>query len=272
MPSGSQQRYEAMRDEQGEPAAKDALRQLIRDYVYDTVEAWQGRITDWDVVNETTTQHVVLDILGEQELVNWFELARAADPAARLCFNDFHLLSGKHLENFERHVRLLLDAGAPLDVLCEQGHGLPLPMEQVFANLDRLASFGLGLQITEFDCASADERCQADWTRDLMTAAFSHPQMEGFTMWGFWDDRHWLGDAPLFYPDWTLKPSGEAWINLVHGEWWTRAEGATDAAGRYGVRGFLGEYEVVVRHAGRERTVPATLAKGGVTIEVRLSD
>lgn len=89
-------------------------------------------------------------------------------------------------------------------------------------------------------------------------------------MWGFWDGKHWLGDAPMFYPDWTLKPSGQVWIDLVHRAWKTNIEGTTGTQGEYKTRGFLGDYEITVSHNGKAKTTKVSLGKNGQALTVTL--
>ena len=187
-----------------------------------------------------------------------------------LYLNENGVLTGEKTDLFLRHAKLLLDGGAPLGGLGEQGHGNVLPIATLAANLDRLAALNLPIQITEFDIVTPDEQLQADWTRDYMTLAFSHPAAVGFIMWGFWDGAHWLGDAPLFYRDWTLKPSGKAWMDLVLNQWWTRAAGRTAADGTYQTRAFLGDYEITVQHNGEQKHIKASLCKDGKTVKVTL--
>lgn len=247
-----------------------ALARRVRDHIAEEARFFGGQLTDWDVVNETFANHDLMDVLGEGAMVEWFKTAHEADPAAVLYLNENSVISGRKIDHFERHVRLLLDGGAPLGGIGEQGHGGALPVQRVLDNLDRLARFGLPIKITEFDIVTPDEELQADWTRDFMTAAFSHPATVGFVMWGFWDGAHWLHDAPLFYRDWTLKPSGQAWIDLVFDQWWTDVIGATDAGGAYTTRGFFGEYEIEVRRAGRVKTVQTALPSAGQTVRITL--
>ena len=89
-------------------------------------------------------------------------------------------------------------------------------------------------------------------------------------VWGFWDGNHWRSDAPVYRRDWTLKPSGRAYLDLVRGEWWTDERGETDADGAFAVRGFLGDYEIRVRADGREAVRSATLGPGGAVAVVPL--
>lgn len=272
MPNEVKPRYEKIKTEQGEEAAKTFLRATIRDHIGEIARAFKGQLSDWDVINETTTNHALMDILGEDEMVQWFKIAREVEPEIPLYLNEFNNLTAgqKNTDNFERTIRLLLEKGAPLGGLGFQAHGGALSIPEVEKNLERFARFGLPMKITEFDIVTPDEKLQADWTRDLMTLFFSHRQSAGFLMWGFWDGKHWLGDAPMFYPDWTLKPSGQAYEKLVFGDWWTRAQGRTNARGQYQTRGFLGDYQITVALGGKTKTVGMALTRSGGSLAVIL--
>ena len=73
---------------------------------------------------------------------------------------------------------------------------------------------------------------------------FSHPAVTGVLMWGFWEGRHWRPRAAMVRKDWTLKPNGQAWMDLVEKQWWTDERGKTGPDGEYKIRGFLGDYEI----------------------------
>jgi hypothetical protein len=55
--------------------------------------------------------------------------------------------------------------------------------------------------------------------------------------------------------DWSLKPNGQVYQDLVFRKWWTNADGKTGAKGRFATRAFLGEYEIQVVAGGKTRTV-----------------
>lgn len=124
--------------------------------------------------------------------------------------------------------------------------------------------------MTEFDVNITDEQLQADFTPDFYIALFSHPAVEGIMTWGFWERNHRLPDAAMVRKDWTLKPNGHVWTDLIHKQWSTDAQGEADEAGKCNVRGFLGEYEVTVTFGGRSGVVKTTLLKDGAKLTVTL--
>jgi endo-1,4-beta-xylanase len=119
--------------------------------------------------------------------------------------------------------------------------------------------------ITEFDINTPDETLQADYLRDFLLALYSHPAASGFTMWGFWENKHWKPDAALLRADWSEKPAARVWRELVCDTWRTKLDAKTDANGIVDARGHLGTYEFLVttpRGKLRQRRV---LAKTGLS-------
>lgn len=258
-------------------ANPEALRARIDSHILEIGSATRGQLIDWDVVNEPIPNRVLQDILGDWELVRWFQLAREADPDVRLFVNEYDIETkgGKNLLKQQQYLDLiqtLLDGGAPLGGIGIQGHfGTDLTHPQrVYDILDRFASFQLPLQITEFDISTADEQLQADYTRDYMTVCFSHPAIDSFLIWGFWEGRHWRPEAALYRRDWSEKPNAQVWRDLIYREWWTNADGETGEDGSFSVRGFLGEYEVEVVVGERSVAKPFRLERGSAGLEVVL--
>lgn len=219
----------------------------------------KGVIREWDVVNEPTHVTDLRDVFagtagyptGEEIYAEWFEWAREADPEARLFVNDYSIISTYGAapaarSYYKQLIGDLVDADAPLDGIGVQGHmGDPLtPIDTLYKVIDELAAFGKPISVTEYDAAGVEEEIAGDYMRDFLTLVYSHPAVESFLMWGFWDGSHWLDDAPLFREDWTLKPSGEAFLNLVFDEWWTSLAGDTDDEGGWIGRGHTGTHEV----------------------------
>ena len=249
-----------------------ALAKVITDHITETTTAFRGRVVDWDVINETFTNHDFMDTLGRHAMVDWFKAARAGDPSAKLFINDFNILEGAdqaHQDDYASTIQYLIDQGAPIDGIGLQSHfpARVTPMEELLRRLDRFAKFGKELEITEFDIDTSDEATQADYTRDFMTAVFSYPQVKAFLMWGFWEGAHWRPRGAMLRRDWSLKPNAEAYKDLVFNRWWTNTDGKTDARGTFAARGFLGEYDIEARAGGRSKTAHATLSKAGATVE-----
>ena len=258
----------------GKPAE---LRKRIADHVTDEVSAMKGKLVEWDVINEPYSEHDVMDVLGNEVMAEWFKLARAADPKVELFINDYSILARggldrAHQDHYEKTIRFLIDAGAPVDGVGMQGHfdSQLTPPARMLAILDRFAKLGKSIEVTEFDVNIDNERLQADFTRDFLITLFSHPSVRGILMWGFWEGQHWKPAAAMVHKDWTLKPNGQAWLDLVHKQWQTNEQGKTDGQGQLKVRGFLGEYEVTASFQGRTKTLKTALDKTGQQLKIAL--
>jgi GH35 family endo-1,4-beta-xylanase len=169
-------------------------------------------------------------------------------------------------------VRALQQEGAPIGGIGMESHfseSLTAPVDLV-AIFDRFAALGIPIRITEFDVDVPDEQLQADYFRDFLTVCYSHPQINGILLWGFWESQHWRPDAALYRKDWSIKPNGRVWKDLVLDKWWTRANGVSAADGTYSTRGFLGDYEVTVTAGQRSRTVKISLPHEGQTVDIAL--
>ncbi len=255
----------------------EALRQRILARIRDVATAVRGQVVDWDVVNEPVANREVLDILGDAVMADWFTAAKESDPGARLFINEFAILSsnGANLRKQNAYYRMiedLLARGAPVQGIGLQGHfDSATPPERMLEILDRFARLGLPIVITEFDFATGDEELQAQFTRDLMTLAFSHPAVTDFLMWGFWEGSHWKPQGAMIRQNWTEKPNYRVWRELVFERWQTDARGVTGSNGAFSFRGFKGEYEITVEAGGNSVQATAELAADGQVLRVQVT-
>jgi len=254
-----------------------ALERHIESHIGDEVGATKGQLTEWDVVNEPFDNHEILDLLAPDAMVSWFKLVHRIDPQPVLYLNDFAGLTERgedtpHKQAFEKTLRALKDGGAPIGGLGIQAHfGTQFTAPgQLLKELDRWAALGLDIQITEFDLNVDDDAAQAQYTHDFMTAVFSHPSVTALLTWGFWEGADWKPQAALYRKDWSIKPNGQAWNDLVLKEWHTDLTAPTDATGTVATRGFMGQYQVTVTYHGVSKTWPLTLGKEGALLSATL--
>ena len=249
-----------------------ALKARIDRHFADILNATKGKIVEWDVINEPSANKRLTKVLGEDEMAAQLTLAKKLAPDARMVVNDYGNLGEGNLDGeFRRILKRMQALKAPLGGIGLQAHfGYKLtPPEELNARLNDFGALGLPLSITEFDINVTDEKLQADYLRDFMTVAFSNRNVSSFLMWGFWEGQHWLPSAALYRTDWSIKPSGQAFKNLLFGRWWTNASGSSDGSGLYRTRGFLGEYALSVTVNGVATTQAVSLAKGMNEVVVR---
>jgi GH35 family endo-1,4-beta-xylanase len=252
---------------------------LVLDHIREITRATRGLLDEWDVLNEPFTNHDLMDTFGPEIMPPWFKTAREELPNTPLFFNDFSnhdaTTDADHVAHFEKTARYLIDHGAPVTGLGLQAHfnSRPNAPENILAVLDRYqAQFHLPVRMTEFDVWTFDEELQADYTRDFLILAFSHPSVVGVQHWGFWENAHWRPPAAMYRADWSEKPNAKVYKSLVLDQWRTRLAGATDAGGRYAGRGFHGDYVVTVESQGKRLEKKFSLRPGppAETVEIRL--
>lgn len=251
---------------------------MIEDFIRQVTSATRDRLVIWEVVNEPLNEPDYINLLGEETAASWFKLARELAPSAQLIINEYRMLTGAESPDMvERYLALisrLRGHGAPIDGIGIQGHfGQQMPdIADIAADMDRLASSGLPIQITEFDINTPDEQLQADFTRDFLILCYSHPAFNGFINWGYWEGTHWLPLGAMYRKDWSIKPNGQVWRDLVLGEWRTRIDQTTGLDGTVAARGHRGRYRIdVTTPDGRfaQTTHELTRSENGVVITLR---
>ncbi|MCC5807869.1 MAG: endo-1,4-beta-xylanase [Opitutales bacterium] len=238
----------------------EEVQAAVLSHIRDIGGATKDYVRWWDVVNEPMSHRNVIELLGMDQVAEWFKEARAVMPEVRLVINEFDIVgnggSPRRREGFVEFCKDLIERGAPIDVIGFQGHfwsdRLTAP-EDVWAIMDEVhGALNLPLMISEFDMNLPNEALQADYTRDFITAWFAHPATEAFIMWGFWGGAHWMGDSgSMIRRDWTEKPNFAAYRDLVYDEWWTDETLDTDASGKAALRAFHGRHEITVTYGDR---------------------
>jgi GH35 family endo-1,4-beta-xylanase len=247
-----------------------ALLQYMKTYADEVLGAVGTDITDWDAINHLTAYWgTKVDALygGLDVYVEFLKYLKSKYPKLMLCVNE-----SSYMDEYFRRIQYLTDHGVVPDSIGFMSHysdaKIPTP-EELLAILDRFAVFGKPLRATEFDFGSNDEQLEADFTRDFLTAFFSHPSVDKIVFWGFWEKAHWRPETAMFRADWTEKPSGKAYEELVLKSWWTKIDGKSNDKGQFKVRGFLGDYEVTVEKDEKKKTIPLLLKKEGTTVSVK---
>ncbi len=264
----------ALESLKGDP---EKLRAAIRAHITEEVSYYRGRAYEWDVLNEPLDGTGITEMLGPGEPAVWFKYAREADPSAKLFVNEHGIITDLGLDmtrqdRYEAYIRTLIRNGAPLDGIGMQCHfGWDLtPPERLISILDRFQKLGKPIHATELDIDIPDEKLQADYLRDFMTALFSHPAVEGITLWGFWEGVHSEPLPALYRADWTKKPAARVLEDLLLKRWRTEAGGLSDKRGEFSARGFYGEYEITAVSGKDSRVIKAYISAGSGPVTLTL--
>ncbi|WP_334076841.1 endo-1,4-beta-xylanase [Paenibacillus sanfengchensis] len=211
------------RDRQADPVSKDVLLERMRAHIHTVVGRYKGDIYAWDVVNEVIADEGAellrssrwLDIAGQDFIVKAFEFAHEADPDALLFYNDYNESHPQKRDKIYTLVKQLLDRDVPVHGIGLQAHwNLYDPaLEDIRAAIEKYASLGLQLQLTELDMSVFrfdDKRTDlTEPTPELLEAQAERyeavfrllkeyrNEITSVTFWGAADDYTWLNDFPV---------------------------------------------------------------------------
>ncbi|WP_344102865.1 endo-1,4-beta-xylanase [Myceligenerans crystallogenes] len=182
-----------------------ALRSALLNHVTKVAEHYRGKVYAWDVVNEAFAdggsggrRDSNLQRTGNDWIEAAFRAARAADPGAKLCYNDYNTdgINAKSTGIYNM-VRDFKARGVPIDCVGFQSHLGTTLSGDYQANLQRFADLGVDVQITELDVEQGSN--QANIYAAVTRACLAVSRCTGITAWGVRDDTSWRDDNPLLF-------------------------------------------------------------------------
>ncbi|MFI8932717.1 non-reducing end alpha-L-arabinofuranosidase family hydrolase [Streptomyces sp. NPDC053474] len=204
----------------------NTLRGVMNNHITTVANRYKGRIHSWDVVNEAFADgpsgqlrsSVFRDVLGNGFIEQAFRTARSADPAAKLCYNDYNIenWSDAKTQGVYRMVRDFKARGVPVDCVGLQAHfGTGGPPASFQTTLSNFAALGVDVQITELDIAQASPTAYANTVRACMNVA----RCTGITVWGIRDSDSWrASENPLLFDrNGNKKPAYNAVLTTLGG-------------------------------------------------------
>jgi len=214
------------------------LQAAVDRHIAEVAGHYRGQVAYWDVVNEafvddgSRRDSVFQQVLGDGYIESAFRAARAADPDAKLCYNDFNTEGvNAHSDAVLAMVEDFVDRGVPIDCVGFQAHLITgaLPPD-IQANLARFAALGVEVQITELDIRMqlpADEAKlaqQAADYRSVVAACLAVEKCSSITVWQVSDRESWVpgvfagqGAALLFDEQRAEKPALAATVAALGG-------------------------------------------------------
>ena len=184
-----------------------ALRQAMTDHINGVMAHYKGKIVQWDVVNEAfadgssgARRDSNLQRSGNDWIEVAFRAARAADPAAKLCYNDYNVENWTWAKTQAMYsmVRDFKQRGVPIDCVGFQAHfNSGSPYNSNFrTTLQNFAALGVDVAVTELDIQGASASTYANVTNDCLAV----PRCLGITVWGVRDTDSWRSqDTPLLF-------------------------------------------------------------------------
>ncbi|MFI8527969.1 endo-1,4-beta-xylanase [Promicromonospora sukumoe] len=227
-----------------------ALRSAMLNHVTQVATHYRGQIHSWDVVNEAfadgssgARRDSNLQRTGNDWIEAAFRAARAADPNAKLCYNDYNTDDWTHAKTQAVYnlVRDFKSRGVPIDCVGLQSHfnaQSPVPSNYQ-TTLSSFAALGVDVQITELDIEGSGS-AQADNYRRVVQACLAVARCTGISVWGVRDTDSWRASGtPLLFDGngnkkaaytstldalnggTTPPPTGSCTVSVTRGQEWS---------------------------------------------------
>ncbi|GAA1867311.1 endo-1,4-beta-xylanase [Myceligenerans crystallogenes] len=185
------------------------LRQAMINHINGVAGHYKGKIHSWDVVNEAYAdsgggrRDSNLQRTGNDWIEVAFRTARAADPGAKLCYNDYNTdnWTWAKTQGVYNMVKDFKARGVPIDCVGFQSHfnsGSPYP-SNYRTTLQNFADLGVDVQITELDIEGSGTT-QAETYRKVVQDCLAVTRCNGITVWGVRDTDSWRASGtPLLF-------------------------------------------------------------------------
>jgi len=204
-----------------------ALRTAMINHVTQVATHYKGKVYAWDVVNEAFDdgsggrRDSNLQRTGNDWIEAAFRAARAADPGAKLCYNDYNIdnWTWAKTQGVYNMVKDFKARGVPIDCVGLQSHfnsGSPYP-SNYRTTLQNFAALGVEVQITELDIEGSGQ-AQADAFAKVTADCLAVAKCAGITVWGVRDTDSWRssGTPLLFDGQGNKKAAYTATLNALN--------------------------------------------------------
>ncbi|KAL7082831.1 hypothetical protein ACP275_14G126400 [Erythranthe tilingii] len=229
------------------------LESAVESRIESLMNKYKEEFIHWDVSNEMLHYDFYEKNLGPNATLRFFGSAHRADPLATLFMNEFNVVetcmdADSTVDTYVSRMRELKMGGVSMDGIGLQGH-FDVPNSPLMRGvLDKLATLGLPIWLTEVDISNKfNKETQAIYLEEVLREGYSHPAVDGIILWTALR-RGGCYQMCLTDGDFNNLPAGETVDNLLK-EWDTGIlNGQTDEHGSYTFFGFLGEYKVTAKY------------------------
>ncbi len=202
-------------------ATKDNARKLLVEHIQTVAGRYRGQLHSWDVVNEAVhpkdgradglRKTPWLEMVGPDYIELAFQTAAAADPSAKLTYNDYDIELDTPDQSAKRGQVLLLlrrlkARAIPIHAVGLQSHlkaGGPQPGAGLQTFIRELAKMGLEVYVTEMDVNTRDleggaivqDAAVARVYRDYFGLVLAEPNVPIALTWGLDGAHSWLNHS-----------------------------------------------------------------------------
>lgn len=246
------------------------LQSAVNSRIQSLMSKYKEEFIHWDVSNEMLHYDFYEERLGPNATLHFFETAHDSDPLATLFMNDYNVVEtcsdvNSTVDTYISRLKELRRGGVAMDGIGLEGHFTVPNLPLMRAILDKLATLGLPIWLTEIDISNKfDKQTQALYLEEVMREGFSHPSVNGIMLWTALSPK---GCYQMCLTDNNFNnlPAGDVVDKLLK-EWQTGdIESQTDEQGSYSFYGFLGEYKITAKYGNRSEISTFSLCHGDET-------
>jgi len=218
------------------------LIEIMKNHIANVVGHYKGKCYAWDVVNEALNEDgsyrssgsVWGSTIGPAFIPIAFAAAHAADPDAKLYYNDYNCdKPGAKATGAQNLIKMVKQYGAPIHGFGMQGHlttGQVGSASQYVSNMQAFANLGVEVAYTELDIAtpssSPNFQQQATDYATIVSACKQVDACVGITTWGFTDKYTWISNSDPLIWDGNLQK--KAAYNAILNAWGSSSGGGTN--------------------------------------------
>jgi endo-1,4-beta-xylanase len=194
----------------------EKLKAILQNHISTVTGHYAGNVWAWDVVNEAFNDDgslrstiwydspgIGLKDRGTAYIEQAFRWAHAADPKAKLFYNDYEAeVINPKSDAIYTMAKDFVARGAPIDGIGFQAHfdlafDNPKTLDSFAANLKRFSDLGLEIHITELDVRvnapnATNLAAQAALYGKVTTVCLQNPTCRVLQTWGFTDKYSWI--------------------------------------------------------------------------------
>jgi endo-1,4-beta-xylanase len=212
-------------------ATKDNARQLLVNHIQAVAGRYRGQMHSWDVVNEAVLpkdgradglrKSPWLDLIGPGYIELAFQTAAAADPAARLTYNEYDIELDTPEQSEKRSyvlmlVRRLKARNIPIHAVGIQSHlqaDGPAAAAGLRTFIRELKTLDLEVYLTELDVNSrrveggpaVQDEAVARVYEQYLGLVLPEPNVAAVLTWGITDAHTWLNTSKA---EWVVRKDG----------------------------------------------------------------
>ncbi|KAF2112353.1 glycoside hydrolase superfamily [Lophiotrema nucula] len=181
---------------------------IMKNHITNEVTHYKGKCFHWDVVNEALNEdgtyrtNVFYNTIGPAYIPIAFATAAAADPGAKLYYNDYNIESaGAKSTGAQNIVKSIKAYGAKIDGVGFQSHfivGSTPSQSAQTSNLNAFVALGVEVAITELDIRTTTPATTSAVTQQAkdyastVGACKAVSKCVGITIWDFTDKYSWI--------------------------------------------------------------------------------